>query len=68
MNPAGHVELSTQDLEELAWEFLGSEFGCVPPAVKEFGRRFPRRPASLKEGTHVRVEEDIACAAVAGRD
>ena len=33
MNPAGHVELSTQDLEELAWEFLGSEFGCVPPAV-----------------------------------
>ena len=26
MNPAGHVELSTQQLEELAWEFLGSEF------------------------------------------
>ena len=26
MNPSSHVELSTQDLEELAWEFLGSEF------------------------------------------
>ena len=26
MNPASHVELSTQQLEELAWEFLGSEF------------------------------------------
>ena len=41
---------------------------CPSGGVKEFGRRFPRRPASLKEGTHVRVEEDIACAAVAGRD
>ena len=41
---------------------------CPSGGVKEFGRRFPRRPASLKEGTHVRVEEDVACAAVAGRD
>ena len=41
---------------------------CPSGGVKEFGRRFPRRRASLKEGTHVRVEEDIACAAVAGRD
>ena len=41
---------------------------CPSGGVKEFGRRFPRRPASLEEGTHVRVEEDIACAAVAGRD
>ena len=41
---------------------------CPSGGVKEFGRRFPRRPASLKEGAHVRVEEDIACAAVAGRD
>ena len=41
---------------------------CPSGGVKEFGRRFPRRSASLKEGTHVRVEEDIACAAVAGRD
>ncbi|WP_264892534.1 hypothetical protein, partial [Mycobacterium kiyosense] len=35
---------------------------CPSSGVKGFGRRFPRRPASLKEGTHVRVEEDIACA------
>lgn len=41
---------------------------CPSSGVKGFGRRFPRRPASLKEGTHVRVEEDIACAAVAGRN
>jgi len=41
---------------------------CPSGGVNEFGRRFPRRPASLKEGTHVRGEEDIACAAVAGRD
>ena len=41
---------------------------CPSGGVNGFGRRFPRRPASLKEGTHVRVEEDIACAAVAGRD
>ena len=41
---------------------------CPSSGVKGFGRRFPRRPASLREGTHVRVEEDIACAAVAGRN
>ncbi|SHT69457.1 Putative transcription antitermination regulator [Mycobacteroides abscessus subsp. abscessus] len=41
---------------------------CPSSGVKGFGRRFPRRPASLKEGTHVRVEEDIACAAVADRN
>jgi hypothetical protein len=26
MAPAGHVELSTQEMEALAWDFLGSEF------------------------------------------
>jgi hypothetical protein len=46
----------------------GGQRLCPSGGVKEFGRRFPRRRASLKEGTHVRVEEDIACAAVAGRD
>ncbi|MDV3292527.1 hypothetical protein, partial [Mycobacterium avium] len=40
---------------------------CPSRGVKESGRRFPRRPASLMEGAHVRVEEGIACAAVAGR-
>ncbi|PIJ33218.1 hypothetical protein BMW24_015635 [Mycobacterium heckeshornense] len=41
---------------------------CPSRGVKESGRRFPRRPASLMEGAHVRVEEGIACAAVAGRN
>lgn len=35
---------------------------------KRSGCRFPPRPGSLRKGTHVRVEEDIACPAVAGRD
>jgi hypothetical protein len=26
MTPAGHAELSTQELEKLSWQFLGSEF------------------------------------------
>ncbi|EID09593.1 hypothetical protein MXEN_20070 [Mycobacterium xenopi RIVM700367] len=39
---------------------------CPSGGVKEFGRRFRRRRASLKEGAYVRVEEDIACPAVAG--
>jgi hypothetical protein len=33
---------------------------CPSGGVKEFGRRFPRRLASLEEGGYVRVEEDIA--------
>jgi pimeloyl-ACP methyl ester carboxylesterase len=41
-------------------------WSCPSGGVKEFGRRFPRRRASLKEGAYVRVEEDIACPAVAG--
>ena len=53
-----------------------SELGFAPHVIgvslrrckEESGRRFPRRPASLKEGAHVRVEEGIACAAVAGGD
>ena len=44
------------------------ERSCPCGGVKGVGRRFPRRPASLKEGAHVRVEEGIACAAVAGGD
>jgi hypothetical protein len=48
---------------------VGDRVGLCPSGgVKGFGRRFPRRPASLKEGTHVRVEENIARRAVAGRD
>jgi len=35
--------------------------------VNRFGRRFPRRPGKSEEGAYVRVEEGIACAAVAGR-
>ena len=41
---------------------------CPFGGVKGFGCRFPRRLASLKEGTYVCVEEDTACAAVAGRE
>jgi len=47
---------------------IPSWWSCPSRGVKEFGRRFPRRPASLMEGAYVRVEEGIACAAVAGRN
>lgn len=43
-------------------------WSCPCRGVNEFGRRFPRRPASLMEGAYVRVKEGIACAAVAGRN
>ena len=41
---------------------------CPASGVKGFGRKFPRRPASLMEGAHVRVQESIARRASARGD
>jgi len=65
--PGAYV--STQDTAEITVPAtLQAAIGSrLIGGVNRFGRRFPRRPGKSEEGAYVRVEEGIACAAVAGR-
>ena len=58
----------TREITELGYRGSLKTGSCPCGGVKRFGRRFPRRPAKSEEGAYVRVEESIACRAVARGD
>ena len=58
MTPAGHTEFSTEELDAIAWEFLGSEF--TEPHLCRVADRPPLRRLPAHQGRDDLVNDGAA--------